>query len=183
MQNVQQLQSSIESEQESRIRSLQTEQAAQPSIHLDIAPMVQRTDISQMNDEQENGAHDEVSDDSAENALPRSSETGSKSPVAFNAEPKRNSRPRRSSIFQQTATGIKAMYQLATGANQVAPALFEEVRERTLLCAAMLPFPGCFTCLRAITGTCDLNSRHEVRSDMCAEYVVSCIPQPNAKCS
>lgn len=100
-------------------------QALPQAVHLDIAPMVQRTDISRMR------SSDPVPGQPG--TLSISSQVGDE---RASASTRRDGVPqcmpagraRRSSIFQQTATGIKTMLQLATNTNQVAPALFEEVR-------------------------------------------------------
>lgn len=95
--------------------------------------MVQHTDISQI-------ATAEITSDVC---------SGSSAPVPNDAERRSaitldtpvvgcaaGGKARRSSLFQQTAAGIKAAFQIATGNNQVEPALFGEVSLRA--CAALL---------------------------------------------
>lgn len=125
MENTQHLRSSTDCDVVSMDNTAHVTQALPQAIHLDIAPMVQRTDISLMRSS--NPVPGQPGN------LSMSNQGGTEHPSAVfphDGVPQCTpaGRARRSSIFQQTATGIKTMLQLATGANQVAPALFEEVR-------------------------------------------------------
>ena len=97
-------------------------QAGTSSVLLDISPLVQRTDVSHVAHAKNSPAASEDSQkiDDFERAC-HASATGSEGGTV------QSDRARRTSIFQQTAVGIKTIVQMATGSNQAAPALFEEV--------------------------------------------------------
>eukprot|EP00892_Ulva_mutabilis_P007395 jgi/Ulvmu1/5027/UM021_0044.1 len=95
------------------------------TVHLDIAPLVQRADVSQVLESNIDSQTGECEPSSDTGRPPESecdrSHNGSAAGSAVSS-----GRARRSSIFQQTAVGIKNIMQIAKGSNQVAPALFEE---------------------------------------------------------
>lgn len=127
MQNAKRLQSSAIAQSGSSGSQPHGTQPAPSSVHLDIAPFVQRADISQVPyDSVISSVNDELGPASNTGEIHENSPAGAaKGGPAVPDDS--GGRARRSSIFQQTAVGIKNIVKIATGSAQVAPALFEEV--------------------------------------------------------